>query len=191
MQRLEAASVPAFLRLASELRAHDAPSSLVARAEEAARDEVRHAAGFSHLRALHGAKPLEETFEVPSRARTLEELALENVVEGCVRETFGALVAGYQARVATDESVRRLFASIAEDELRHAELAWDVAAWLDSRLDEGARQRVRRAEAQAALELSVGLSRSEAGDEVKTRCGVPSRDEAGRLFASASELWAA
>ncbi|MCY1008004.1 hypothetical protein OV079_21085 [Nannocystis pusilla] len=79
--------------------------------------------------------------EVPTAVRSLEALARENAVEGCVRETFGALVARYQASVAADEPLRRLFAAIAEDELDHAALAWDVATWLNGQLDEAARAR--------------------------------------------------
>lgn len=194
MRQLEAASIPAFERLAEELRAHGAPVALIERAEEAARDEIRHAAGFSQLRRLHGA-PAAERVELPAAApwpaRTLEALALENAAEGCVRETFGALVAGYQARVAADPRVRALFVSIAEDELRHAELAWDVAEWLDTQLDASARARVRQAEAQAALELELGIARSAPGRELRELCGVPARPEAERLFAGAAELWAA
>ncbi|MFY0541135.1 hypothetical protein [Nannocystis pusilla] len=51
MHHLEAASVPAFERLARELAHHGASAALVERAEAAARDEVRHAAGFAGLRA--------------------------------------------------------------------------------------------------------------------------------------------
>lgn len=31
--------------------------------------------------------------------RSLEDIAVENAVEGCVRETFGALVGAWQARL--------------------------------------------------------------------------------------------
>jgi hypothetical protein len=56
--------------------------------------------------------------------RSLEEMALENVVEGCVRETFGAVVAMIQAERAGDARVRRAMRRIARDETRHAELSW-------------------------------------------------------------------
>lgn len=191
MRSLEAASVPAFLRLATELREHGAPSALVARAEEAARDEVRHAAGFSRLRAERGATTTDDALGVPTTPRSLEALAIENAVEGCVRETFGALVASYQATHATDPRVRRLFASIAEDELRHAELAWDVSEWLDAKLDDDGRARVREAEAGAARELGHGVARAEPGRELRELCGLPSAAQARLLFGATSALWAA
>ena len=41
-------------------------------------------------------------------AATLAALAIENATEGCVRETFGALIAWWQAAAATDPAVRRV-----------------------------------------------------------------------------------
>jgi hypothetical protein len=55
--QMEAASVPAFEILARELAAHDAPSSLIARALESADDERRHARIMTSLARAHGATP--------------------------------------------------------------------------------------------------------------------------------------
>jgi hypothetical protein len=94
--RLEAASVPAFERLEEELRAFGAPAALLAGCRRAARDEIRHARTMTALARRHGAEP-----EVPVLSaiapRDLETIARENAVEGCVRETYGALVATHQA----------------------------------------------------------------------------------------------
>jgi hypothetical protein len=192
MHALEAASVPAFLRLADELTANEAPADLVRRAEEAARDEVRHAAGFAWLRGLYGAKASPQpVVEFHSRVRSLEELAIENAVEGCVRETFGALVAGYQAEVASDGPVRRLFATVAEDETRHAELAWDVAAWLESRLGASARERVREARLRALDELVAQIAANAPSEDLVHRCGMPSVEVSNVLVEGCRELFAA
>jgi hypothetical protein len=78
-------------------------------------------------------------------------MAVENAVEGCVRESFAALVATWQARHAKDPAIARAMAGIARDETRHAALAWSVASWLDARLDEGARAEVAAA-TRTALE---------------------------------------
>src|SRR5580658_1383630 len=86
---LEAASVRAFDWLEDELSAHGAPERLQARARRAARDEVRHARVIRSFAERAGAR-------VPSlrvkaaRARSLEAMAVENAVEGCVNETLGA-----------------------------------------------------------------------------------------------------
>ena len=55
---------------------------------------------------------------LPTRA--LGVVAIENAVEGCVRETFGALIASWQAEHARDPGIKRLMRSIARDETRHA-----------------------------------------------------------------------
>ena len=192
MQALEAASIPAFLRLARELADHGAPAGLIARAEEAARDEVRHAAGFARLREALGAGPLADPMIPPPTAtRSLAELALENAVEGCVRETFGALLAHYQAETATDGDLRQLLTTIAEDETRHAELAWDLRAWLDLRLDAVARARVLAAETAERLRLGAAVA-IEPHPEVASRCGLPSARVAAVLHDRwVAGLWAA
>jgi len=193
MHHLEAASVPAFERLARELAHHGAPAALVERAEAAARDEVRHAAGFAGLRErLSTTDCASPAIEVPAAVRSLEALALENAIEGCVRETFGALVARYQASVAADEPLRRLFAAIADDELNHAALAWDVATWLNGQLDEAARARVSAAEAAELARLTVALATTEPDPEVSIQCGVPSPTVATAMFERCkASLWAA
>jgi rubrerythrin len=82
-----------------------------------------------------------------------------------VRETFGALQATYQAETAADPRVRRVMAQIAEDETRHAQLAWEIHAWLEPRLSDGQRAQVRAARVEAlaslAADLDAGLSRDE------------------------------
>ncbi|HEX7664753.1 MAG TPA: hypothetical protein VF407_09585, partial [Polyangiaceae bacterium] len=102
MAHLEGASVHAFRSLESELVAHGAPVDLVAAACRAAEDEVRHAQETARLAHRHGATPPEVVVAKAEAVRTLEAIALENAVEGCVRETFGALVATWQAAHAAD-----------------------------------------------------------------------------------------
>jgi hypothetical protein len=80
-------------------------------------------------------------------------MAVENAVEGCIRETFGAVVAAYQARACEDGTIARALSAIAEDEARHAELSWRVAAWLDLRLSDDARRRVTEAAHRAFADL--------------------------------------
>jgi hypothetical protein len=62
-----------------------------------------------------------------TRARSLDAVACENAVEGCVHETFGAAVAVMQSERAREPSCRDAMKRIAADEIRHAELAWAVA----------------------------------------------------------------
>ena len=186
---LEAASVPAFLRLAEELAHHRAPVDLVNRARDAARDEIRHTAMMTSLARRFGAEP--STPEIPSRpVRSLFEIALENAVEGCVHETYAALQATHQARHAGDRRIRKVMQRIAEDETRHGALAWNVAAWLEPLLSDDERARIERARIDAAASLMNGTVQPHP-DVVRT-AGAPTAAQASRLLhAVAGELWAA
>jgi hypothetical protein len=176
---LEAASVPAFERLAHELAAHRAPDRLVRGALVAADDEVRHAAVMTRLARQLGAEP------PPVRVadvtpRSLEAVAIENAVEGCVAETWSAAVALWQARCVRDAELQWVFARIALDETRHAELAWAIDAWARSVLDATARARLdaMRAEAARTLEATVDAL----ADGALAAVGLPSAVDARRLF---------
>jgi hypothetical protein len=98
-----------------------------------------------------------EPFEAPrvgaAQPRPLTCLAVENAVEGCVRETFGALAAGFLARDHPDPTIRAVMSRIARDEERHGALAWAIGAWIEPRLDAGARRCVREARDAALVEL--------------------------------------
>jgi hypothetical protein len=155
--RLEAASVHAFVRLGSELASMGAPRSLARAAERSAREEVRHARVMSRLARRHGAVPAPVRIGGKRRARSLEAFAIENAVEGCVRESFGALVAMRQSLHARDPELAREMGSIARDETRHAALAWEIARWIEPRLSVAARARAEQAmgDAFAALRREV------------------------------------
>lgn len=149
---LEAASVPAFEQLRVELELHGAPLALRDLARRSALEEVQHTATTSALARRFGAEPLAPTVE-PRAPRTLFELALDNATEGCVRETFGALVASHQATAAGDEAVRAALATIAEDETRHAELSWAIDAWARAQLSAEERARLDLAQRTALAAL--------------------------------------
>jgi hypothetical protein len=94
---LEAASVPAFQRLARELTQLDAPAPLIAAARRAITDERRHRRAARAMARRHGtAAPDPIVPALPERS--LVEVARENVREGCVLETYAAIVAAWQAR---------------------------------------------------------------------------------------------
>ncbi|RKG59214.1 hypothetical protein D7V80_37255 [Corallococcus sp. CA054B] len=188
MAHLEAASVPAFERLADELAAHGAPEHLVRAARRSAKDEVRHADAMESLARRHGAL-MPELKVAPFQARSLEALAIENAVEGCVRETFGALLAGWQARSAEDAQVRESLGAIAPDELRHAELSWAIDAWALEQLSPDARERVEAARREAWRELEQDAASSHLPDEVARHSGLPTAEVArGLVRQLASEL---
>lgn len=188
LAELEAASVTAFRVLRDELRAYGAPRRLVRAAGRAARDEIRHARTTRALARRSGARPSDVAPARPA-IRSLEAIALENAVEGCVRETFGALLATYQSEHAADPVVRAAMQRIARDETGHAALSWQVARWLDSRLPAAARQRVTRARSEAAREL-VQRARQDDAPEFSDRVGLPPRALTGALATQlAAALW--
>jgi hypothetical protein len=152
---LEAASIEAFHVLARELAAHDAPACLIVAAKQAARDEARHARVMFALARREGAatKRASRQSVRATRARELEVVAIENAIEGCVRESYGALLALRQAEQAEDSEIRQAMIGIAEDEVAHAGLAWDVARWASRHLAPPAVERVARARAAAIRDL--------------------------------------
>ncbi len=172
---LEAASVGAFEELARELAAHGAPKRLVARARRAARDEVRHAALVGELARRHGGAVKLPVARGPRPPRTLVALARANAVEGCVRETFGALLALHQAEFAPSADVRAAMTTIARDESAHAILAHDVHRWLVRRLDPKALRSVRAAARRARRRIEASPPAPVAGS------GLPERAAAGAL----------
>jgi hypothetical protein len=180
MTQHEAASVPAFRRMARELKRFGAPRRLVHAAERAARDEIRHARAAEALARRFGARIA--GFEVDADGpRSLEDLAIENAVEGCVRETYGALVATWQARTAPDPRVRAHMTRIARDETAHAALAWKTHVWARARLDRAGRARVEAARTEALRELIETVARTEPEAELVTVAGVPRGAIAGEL----------
>ncbi len=179
MAHLEAASVRAFRDLARWLGAMDAPARLVGAARRAAADERRHARAAGKLARRFGgamARPRVRPSPQPSLVALLED----DVVEGCVGETFGALVASWQARRAGDRHVATAMRRIAKDETRHAALAWEILAWgyaLGSRAE---RARVRRT-FDAALDALERRAPTRLDDATRRTSGHPDGDAERRL----------
>ena len=193
MAQLEAASIDAFRILRDELVFHGAPRPLVRDAERAQADEVRHARVTKALAETHGASPrtARRTTKSPRAIRPLEEIALENAIEGCVRETYGAVTASWQAEAAEDPTVRALMRRIARDETRHAALAWRVARWMRPRLSLEARARVDQAMRGAVAHLAIEVD--EAIPAALTRvAGVPQAAQAKKIVGAMRDvIWAA
>jgi hypothetical protein len=180
MAHVEAAAIDGFVELATALAVHGAPAALVDDARRAAEDERRHARVAAAFARRFGAGALPPVEIDPVAAPTLETLALQNAREGCVLETYGAVVTQWQSRTAGDRMVRRAFVNIARDELRHAELAFAVARWLHARLDDPARRRVRDGQREAAAALLRDVAQPSDARLVAT-LGLPDRDAALRL----------
>jgi hypothetical protein len=185
LAELEAASVSAFERLATELELLGAPPELITRAKLSARDEVRHARVMSRLALEHGARevptPSVSHLALAPRSR-LFEVIKENAIEGCLRETFGALIAAHQAQHAKDARIRSVMKMIARDETRHAALAWDVAEWAEERLTREERAEVRAERFRAIGGLRASLSTESLPADAITRAGMPNAEAAVAMF---------
>jgi len=184
---LEGAAVFAFQAVERELLAHGAPVQLVSRARSAQRDEKRHHSAISGLAIRFGASVPSVEVE-PIGIRTLVEMAIENAVEGCVRETYGAAVAALQGESAGNLSVKRVMRAIAVDEAKHASLAWAIDAWARRRLAFTERARVEAAREQARIELGAKV-REPVPAQLSTTLGLPTPIAAEHLTSTLSELW--
>jgi hypothetical protein len=138
---------------------------------------------MGRLAAAAGARPPAARVARPAGTRDLETIARENAVEGCVRETFAALVACRQARAAADPAIRATMSRIGPDETRHAALSWAVDAWAGERLPAAARRRVRDARHEATAELIRELGRGEP-QALRVPAGLPEADLAVQLASS-------
>ena len=185
----EAGSVHAFDALHSELVDHGAPASLLRRVRRAAAEERRHALAVDRLVRARGGRWRRPRLH-PMPTRDLRALAIENAVEGCVRETWAALSAAHQAAHARDPAIRTAMLTIAADERRHAELAWAIDAWLLARLGATDRRAVGLARSAAACSLRRGLAARRLAPAVIIDAGVPHGASALRLVTGlAAVLW--
>lgn len=190
LAHMEGASIAAFRTLRAELLAHGAPEELISAATQSAKDEVRHTRATARLARRFGGTP-ELAVVRRGPVRSLEQMAIENAAEGCVRETFGALVAEWQAAHAEDRGVRSEMATIAADETRHAALAWAVARWAEAKLDPSGRARVAESRRRAVREL-YAESEQETPQILTHTAGLPPAHVARALLDGAARtLWAA
>lgn len=185
MAQLEAGSVIAFEHLASELTAFGAPAQLVQWARANAEDERVHASIMGKLAQEHGAELL--SYEVrPVKARSLLDVAIENRVEGCVRETLGAAVGAWQLEHAQNEGIREALSIIVSDELRHAEWSFAMNAWAMDQLSDAQRAQVEQAMERAVSQLSI----SAVAEDFRREIGLPTPSEMQVIIAQLRErLW--
>jgi hypothetical protein len=178
---LEAVSVVAFERLASELTLFGAPVGLVDAARDAALDERRHVALLEKLVQKEGASPAASALSSATAhaSRSLFEVAVENAREGCVRETYGALVCAFAGHRAEDAELRAAMRIIAEDEGRHAAFSWDLHEWALAKLERHEADVVREELRSARAELAETVKNAV---DAPKGLGWPDRPESARLI---------
>jgi hypothetical protein len=131
--QFEHASIASFAQFSLQLLALGAPADLVARSCRAALDEIEHArlaftlaAGFGDEVVAPGPMP------IPTAPLEVTPVAVMRATlrDGCVAETLAALQARRDLADARTAAERDVLARIADDEERHAELAFATIAWL-------------------------------------------------------------
>ena len=130
---LEHASVGSFARFTMQLLALGAPAELLAGAQAAAADEVRHAQVAYGIVSAYAGEPIGPgSLALGDAMPALEpEGALRALInEACVGETLGAAEARAQAEGLPAGALQRVLLEIAEDESRHAALAWRTLKWM-------------------------------------------------------------
>jgi hypothetical protein len=170
--QLEHASVAAFARFALQLLALGAPPELIEQTTQAIADETRHARlafGVASVLADKALGPAALDVE-----RCLLETSLVDVVrvvvrEGCIGETAAALAAREAARGSADRALAELLDAIADDETRHAELAWRFVSWA-----------LERSPSEVAAVLRSEIERAE-----RDQAPLPPRPSADELAAQA------
>lgn len=135
----EMTAIFAFQEMFQNLQAFGAPKRLLDDCEKAISDEKRHLIMMSNMAKRHGCTSA--TIKLPKQNKaSLFELAKHNAIAGCIEETWSALVAEYQSKHTKHYS--KLFAILAEDEIFHAQLSWDIHSWLMSKLSNNERDEI-------------------------------------------------
>jgi hypothetical protein len=136
----EHASVAAFARTLCQLMALGAPLELLARTQRALADEIEHTRGcLAWLQRSGGPEDAlgvlpEAAAAIPGADHGLDALAQALLVDvlhgGCVGETLAAEAMLERAAHAPEAEFAEWLARVADDEARHAALAFETAAWV-------------------------------------------------------------
>ena len=188
MTAMETAAITAFYYLSRELEAYGAPVELIARSRQAVLEETRH----SEMAALLAASFDAEMPDVSVNdfcLRSLYEIAMENAVEGCVNETFAAACGLWQSEYAQLDVFREVIAHITEEEMGHAGLSWEIHQWVMPQLSQSEQELICIAQAEAVENL-IGEFKQESDPVVQQAFGLPTKDDAARLFVQLKEsVW--
>jgi rubrerythrin len=110
-------------------------------------------------------------------------LALDNAVEGCVRESYAALLAAHQQHAARDPQVRRTYARIARDEARHALFSLALHDALAARTTPEEQRTVEAAREEAVASVAHAAA-VEPGESLRWALGLPDAERAVALALS-------
>jgi hypothetical protein len=132
MGQMEHASIAAFARFSLQLLSLGAPPQLVEACTAALADETAHTKlcfDIASAYSGHAVGPGPLDIDGSVNASSLEDIVDLVIAEGCFGETSAALEALEAADAAADPMIVAAYAKIAEDEQRHAELAFRFVKW--------------------------------------------------------------
>ena len=158
----EHASVAAFSAFNLSLLALGAPAELVRASAAATLDEVHHARACFELASQYAGRPLGPApLELGDLhiGTDLASVVERTFLDGCIGETAAALIARVSLDGCEAPRARAALERIAEDEARHAELAWQFVAWA-----------VQRGGQAIAGVLRSALERAESAERAADTC---------------------
>ena len=130
----EHASIASFSRFTLELLHLGATENLLMQCAEALRDEVRHARIALSMAATYAGQPVAPSpLDIRDSLNTSREAAhiLRSTIQGgCINETLAIAQIKAAASRTRIPAIQELLRDIAEDESRHAALAWQSARWM-------------------------------------------------------------
>ena len=142
----EHASIAAFSRFSLHLIALGAPPQLLGAAHQAALDELEHTKLCFAVYEVYAGEPAAPSpLHLPRDLLgplTPEAIVGAAVAEGCVGETIAAHEAGQLAERCEIEALQMVLKQIAQDEQKHAELAWRFVTWALSKYGRSVRDAV-------------------------------------------------
>ena len=130
---MEHASIAAFARVSLHLLSLGAPAELIELTNQALVDETKHARLAFALASHFGGRAIGPgALDIDSALSDLSpcSVLMTTILEGCVGETMAALEAHAALESCSHEQVRSFLVQVAEDEARHAQLAWSTVKWM-------------------------------------------------------------
>jgi hypothetical protein len=164
----EHASIASFAQLTLDLLSVGAPPDLLEAAQRATLDEIEHARITFALATAYGGAPVGPAAlaALPGSSRTLAAIARSTFIDACVGESLASATLADASRRASDPVLRDLLATMAEDEERHAELAWRIVAWALRSGDPEVARALADAQEEVTAEL-VSLAAGAAADGLR------------------------
>jgi hypothetical protein len=164
----EHASIASFAQLTLDLLSVGAPPDLLEAAQRAMLDEIEHARITFALATAYGGAPVGPAAlsALPGASRTLAAIARSTFIDACVGESVASATLADASGRASDPVLRDLLARMADDEERHAELAWRIVAWTLRSADPEVARTLADAQDEVTAEL-VSLSEGVAADGLR------------------------